>query len=217
MLRTMADSVHERPTAAREPVDFYFDFVSPFGYYASLRIDALAAAHGRPVIWHSMLLGVSVLKVMGMKPLLDIPLRGDYLKRDAARYRRRHGLTPKRPFERPPTNPLHAGRAFNWLRKHAPDGAHAAAVALLAAYWAEDIELGSAELVAEIAAGPAGVDRQTLLEGIGGEGATLLRQAVQDSIARGVFGSPSIIADGELFFGVEKLELVDEWLSKGGW
>ena len=53
------------------PLLFYFDFISPFGYFASLRVEALAARHGRTVDWHAMLLGVSVMKVMGLKPLLD--------------------------------------------------------------------------------------------------------------------------------------------------
>ena len=48
---------------------FYFDFISPFGYFAALRIDALAARYGREVEWRPMLLGVTVLKVMGLKPL----------------------------------------------------------------------------------------------------------------------------------------------------
>jgi 2-hydroxychromene-2-carboxylate isomerase len=44
--------MNERPQP--QAIDFYFDFISPFGYFASLRIDALGAAHGRVVEWHSM-------------------------------------------------------------------------------------------------------------------------------------------------------------------
>ena len=40
------------------PIDFYFDFSSPYGYLASQRIEALAAKHGRGVDWHPILLGV---------------------------------------------------------------------------------------------------------------------------------------------------------------
>ena len=36
---------------AREPIDFYFDFLSLYGYFASLRIEDLAARHGRAVRW----------------------------------------------------------------------------------------------------------------------------------------------------------------------
>ena len=47
-------------------MDFYFDFISPFGYLASLRVDDLAQKYGPDCRWHSMLLGISVLKVMGL-------------------------------------------------------------------------------------------------------------------------------------------------------
>ena len=63
------------------PIEFYFDFISPFGYFASLRIDALAGRHGRRVDWYAIRLGVSVVKVMGLKPLLETPLKGAYLVR----------------------------------------------------------------------------------------------------------------------------------------
>jgi 2-hydroxychromene-2-carboxylate isomerase len=210
--------MNETPVADPAPIDFYFDFISPFGYFASLRIDTLAAAHGRTVEWRSMLVGVTVLKVMGLKPLMEIPLRGAYLKHDAARYMRRHGIVLKRPIERPPSNPLIAGRAFHWLRAHAPDRARSAAAALFAAYWVEDIPLDSAERVAEIAGLGVDADRRALLDGLAsGEGADLLRHEVDASIARGIFGSPSFLVDGELFFGVEKLDLLTEWLAVGGW
>ena len=38
------------------PLHFYFDFISPFGYFASLRIEDIARHHGRTVDWHAMLL-----------------------------------------------------------------------------------------------------------------------------------------------------------------
>lgn len=206
------------PAADPAPIDFYFDFISPFGYFASLRIEALAARHCRAVEWRSMLVGVTVLKVMGLKPLMEIPLRGDYLKHDAARYMRRHGVAMKRPIARPPTNPVIAGRAFHWLRTHAPDRAPTAAAALYAAYWVEDIPLDTVEIVADIAGLGVAADRQAILDGIAsGEAATLLRHEVDASIARGIFGSPSFMVEGELFFGVDRLELMDEWLATGGW
>jgi 2-hydroxychromene-2-carboxylate isomerase len=44
-----------------------------------------------------------------------------------------------------------------------------------------------------------------------------LREAVAASLARGVFGSPFFIVDGEPFWGSDRLELLDEWLTTGGW
>ena len=67
-----------------KPIDFYFDFSSPYGYFASQKIEALAEKHGRTVDWHPMLLGV-VFKQTGAAPLTEIPVKGPYSKRDFAR------------------------------------------------------------------------------------------------------------------------------------
>ena len=61
------------------PIDFYFDFSSPYGYLAAQKIDALAAKYGRTVDWHPMLLGV-VFKETGMAPLTDGPAEGRILE-----------------------------------------------------------------------------------------------------------------------------------------
>ena len=106
------------PAGAPAPIDFYFDFLSSYGYAASLRIEAIAGRHGREVRWHIMLLGVAVMKVMGLKPLLETPLKGDYVRRDFARYERRHGLELARTLSDPMMDPRPAARAFCWVKRH---------------------------------------------------------------------------------------------------
>jgi 2-hydroxychromene-2-carboxylate isomerase len=198
-------------------LDFYFDFISPFGYLASLRVDELAQRHGRECRWQSMLLGISVLKVMGLPPLTQIPLKGDYLGIDLARYLRRHKLTLARSRDMAPSNPIPAGRTFHWLDARDPALAKSAAKAILDAYWQQGTDIGSVETVITIAAG-AGADAAALRAGFAdGEADRLLRAAVDRSLARGVFGSPFFIIDGEPFFGLEKMELAGEWLACGGW
>ena len=199
------------------PIDFYFDFISGYGYFASLRIEALAARHGRTVNWHIMLLGVAVMKVMGLKPLLDTPMKGDYVLRDAARYQRRHGLTLARRISDPMMDPRPAARAFCWVKRHHPGREGAFAQAAFDRYWRLGRDLSvTDELVA--LAGPLGLDEQALRLGVeGDESRTDLRDAVAASLARGVFGSPFIFIDGEPFWGSDRLELADEWLSRGGW
>lgn len=108
------------PAPAATPLHFYFDFISPYGYFASLRIDELAAQYGREVEWHPMLLGVSVMKVMGLKPLPDTPLKGPYTRNDVLRYAREHKIALKHDFDAPGMNPLTCGRAFAWARVHPP-------------------------------------------------------------------------------------------------
>lgn len=199
------------------PLHFYFDFISPFGYFASLRVEDIARRHGRTVEWHAMLLGVSVLKVMGLKPLLDTPLKGDYIRRDAQRYMRRHGMVLKRNLDDPVMDPRAAGRAFHYVKHHRPELAAPLAHALYDAYWAEGKDLSTADAVAAVPL-PAGLDAGWLRAGAASdEAGALLRSAVDASLKAGIFGSPTVVVDGEPFWGVEKLGLLEEWLDCGGW
>jgi 2-hydroxychromene-2-carboxylate isomerase len=157
------------------------------------------------------------MKTMGLKPLLDTPLKGDYAIRDTARYVRRHGLQLARKVTDPFMDPRAAARGFYWVRRHRPGQEAAFARAAFDRYWREGVDLGAAPAVAALA--PAiGVEPETLLQGIESEAARNdLRDAVAASLAKGVFGSPFFIADGEPFWGSDRLELLDDWLAKGGW
>jgi 2-hydroxychromene-2-carboxylate isomerase len=202
---------------ARAPIDFYFDFISGYGYLASLRIEAIAARHGRRVDWHIMLLGVAVMKTMGLKPLLETPLKSDYVLRDFARYQRRHGLTLARQLTDPVMDPRPAARAFCWVKRHHPGREGEFAHALFDAYWRVGLDLSMIDELAALAL-PLGLDGPALRDGIlGDESRNDLRASVAASLDRGVFGSPFLIVDGEPFWGSDRLEQLDEWLQRGGW
>jgi 2-hydroxychromene-2-carboxylate isomerase len=200
-----------------QPLELYFDFISPYGYFASLAIEGLAARHGRTVDWRPMLLGVSVLKVMGLKPLLDTPLKGDYIRRDVLRHARGHGIRLGRDLNAPMGNPLPAARAFCWVKRHHPGLESAMAHAVFHAIWAEGRDLSTPEAVAAIAL-PAGLDASAVAEATAGEeAARLLRDAVAASIETGIFGSPTMVVDGEPFWGFDRLGDAEAWLRTGGW
>lgn len=204
-------------TTDKPALDFWFDFISPFGYLASLRIDALAEAHGRSVNWHPLLVGVTVLKVMGLKPLMETPLKSAYLARELARYARRHGVVIARDAAAAPMNPLPAARAFAWLLQRAPEQAKPFARAALHDHWSRGVDLGEGRAVLDCGV-RAGLPRDLMERATSSPAAAeLLRGEVDAALARGVFGSPFVIVDGEPFFGVDKLELLDEWLRRGGW
>lgn len=207
-------------SAAKAPIDFYFDFLSSYGYFASLRIEEIAQRHGRTVQWHSMLLGVSVMKVMGLKPLLETPLKGDYVLRDAARYMRLQGLTLARKISDPMMDPRPAARAFYWVRRHHLGAEAAFARAVYDRYWRLGKDLSLPHEIADIAAqDPSlGIDPDALQAGQASEASRQdLREAVALSVDKGVFGSPFILVDGEPFWGSDRLELLDQWLARGGW
>ncbi|TAH48355.1 MAG: 2-hydroxychromene-2-carboxylate isomerase [Betaproteobacteria bacterium] len=200
-----------------EQIDFYFDFISPYGYLASLRIDQLAARHALPVVWHPVLLGVTVMKVMGLKPLMETPLKKDYIPREIARYARLHGVEIGRDLAKVPMNPLPVARVFSWLKVHGSEHAKGFASAALAAYWRDDRDLSQpAEVLA--AGSRAGVPESLMSRALEADAASsLLREEVDRAIQRGVFGSPFFLVGDEPFFGVDKLELIDLWLARRGW
>jgi 2-hydroxychromene-2-carboxylate isomerase len=202
-----------------DPIDFYFDFASPYGYFASLRIDALAAAHGRSVTWRPILLG-AIFKVTGMKPNLEQPLRGEYLTHDVGRIARLTGA----PFTFPdsaPVNGVAASRAFYWLTDDHPEQAKLLARALYHAHFGEGRDIAPADVVAEIAErtlGGLGYDRAAVRTALGDQTVKdRLRGETEQAVARGVFGSPFVLVDEEPFWGWDRLDMLDRWLSSGGW
>ncbi|HEX6102775.1 MAG TPA: DsbA family protein, partial [Alphaproteobacteria bacterium] len=73
------------------PIEFWFDFSSPYGYFGSRRIEGIAARHGRTVRWRPFLLGV-LFQTTGQSPLLNQPVRGPYARRDIERTSRLYGV-----------------------------------------------------------------------------------------------------------------------------
>jgi len=193
------------------PLHLHLDFISPYGYFASLRVEALAARHGRGVAWHPMLLGVAVMKVMGLKPLMDTPLKGDYVERDVLRYAREHGVPLQRQPRDPVMNPLASARALAWVNRHRPEGAAEVVHAIYAAYWGRGQDLSTPAALVPV------VGETVAQAAAGDEAAALLRAEVDASLAAGVFGSPTLLVDGEPFWGVDKLEQAERWLARGGW
>jgi 2-hydroxychromene-2-carboxylate isomerase len=197
------------------PLDFWFDFASPYGYLASTRIDDIAARHGRTVRWRPILLG-AVFKVSGMKPVMDQPLRGEYLIHDVPRFARLLGVPLTMPAK-VPLNGLAACRAFWWLEPSDPAKAHALAKAIYHAHWGEGRDVAAAEQVAEVAA-PLGIPAEDLIAGVQEPLVKdRLRAETDEAIRRGVFGAPFIQIDGESFWGADRLDQIDQWLARGGW
>lgn len=197
------------------PIDFYFEFASPYGYLASTRIDALAERHGRSVAWHPIMLGAA-FKHTGARPLMHTPLKGDYMMRDLPRFARLLGV----PFTPPPVMPansLAASRAVVWLETDDPGRAKRLAQAVFAAHWGEGRDIGAPEQVAEIAAG-LGIDRRALLAAVADPAIKQrLKDQTEAALERGVFGSPFVFVDGEPFWGADRLDQVEAWLARGGW
>lgn len=196
---------------AATPVSFYFDFSSPYSYIASEWIEALAARHGRAVKWHAILLGAT-FQYTGLKPPVDYPLKREYALRDFARSARAEGI----PYLQPAQFPIatqNAARIFYWLQSQDPARAASWAHAGLRAYFTRGVRLDDASALKALAeasdidpqaAEAAWSDPQWKLR---------LKQANEEAIAAGVFGTPWFVVDGEPFWGNDRKSQIERWLS----
>ena len=197
------------------PIEFWFDFSSPYGYLASQKIEALAAKHGRAVDWHPMLLGVA-FKQSGMAPLTQIPLKGDYSKRDFARSARFHGIDDFRMPDKFPIPSQAAARIVLWTKTRHPALAVKVIKTLYRAYFVDGRDISDPEVAADVAAGAA-VDRAAARAAVDDPAIKdALKREVDGAIGRGVFGSPFVFVDGEAFWGLDRFDQVDRWLATGG-
>ena len=197
------------------PVDFYFDFSSPYGYFASRKIDALASKYGREVKWRPYLLGVA-FKTTGGAPLPSIPIKGPYHLRDMLRTAKYLGVKYRHPSVFPIAS-VAACRAFYWMDARDPKAARELAKALYAAYFLDDVDISKADNVVSVAA-KAGLNADEVRAGIGDQATKdRTKTEVDKAIAIGAFGSPYIVVDGEPFWGSDRLDQIDKWLATGGW
>lgn len=199
-------------------MDFYFDFVSPYGYMAAMKIEALAEKHGRSIEWHPLLLGV-IFKTTGAQPLVVIPLKGDYSLHEMARTARFHGIPFQFPKDFPIATPA-AARATYYLRDQLGSVAVAKFVkAVYTAYFVDGVHIGDPLNVIKIA-GECGFEADAVAQAIATDDyKNRLKTEIEQAMARGVFGSPFIIADGtagsEGFWGFDHLYQVDHFLQHG--
>ncbi len=200
-------------------IEFYFDFSSPYGYLGAQRIQELAEKHQRVIDWQPVLLGV-IFKVSGQAPLTTFPLKGDYAIMDFQRSARELNL----PYVHPKKFPIAtvaAARSVWWVKEHDDSAIHSLTTALVQAffkaYYVDGQDLGDAEVVLETAAS-VGIDRDALANAVQEDAVKeRLKTAVSDALDKKVFGSPMMIVDGESFWGNDRIEQLDRWLSRGGW
>ena len=196
-------------------IEFYFDFSSPYGYFASVQVGDLAAEFGRIVAWKPIMIGAA-FKESGNSPLIEQPLKGDYSRHDWQRLARLLDVpwVLPEPF---PIATLAAARAFWWLVDGDEALARRFAHAAFHRYFGEGRDISAAETVAEVAE-TLDIDGPALLAAVQDPAIKeRLKRETDAAIERGVFGSPFVFVDGEGFWGADRLWMVKRWLERGDW
>ena len=204
-------SASPAPPRDRLPVTFFFDVHSPWSYLASTQIGPLARRHGVPIRWRPLHLANLMDRVGGMRPLDQNPARVAWYRQDLADRMAQHGL----PCDPHPDYPLRPSRALRACVYAAERGCADAFVrTVMRGYWSEKRDI-SELAVLQAMADEVGLGPRYLAEVVTDERykAAVLANT-DDAIARGVFGVPSFILDGKLFFGSDRMDRLDEALGR---
>lgn len=187
-------------------LEFFYDFVSPYSYLASTRVEAIAARAGATLRWRPFLLG-GVLKATGNRAPFEVPAKGHHMWIDLRRWAARLGVPLVQPAVFPASSIL-ALRAA--LAAEAAGRLVPFTHAVYRAYWGEGQDLSQPEVVSA-AAGRAGLDGPALLAAAPAYKEALQRQT-QEAVDRGAFGAPAFFVGEQLFVGNDRLDFVEEAL-----
>lgn len=194
-------------------VQFYFDYGSPYSYMGSHLIEGVCERGGAELQWMPMVIG-GLYKAHGTEPPLSKPVKMEYMSRDLENVARHLGVSYK-PRTEFLFNPIMSMRAT----LAAPQGAERgkAVHALFKGAWAEDLNLGDADVVLRILEA-AGIDGKPLLERTQEqEIKDELKSNTDAAIAMGIFGAPATVIDGKgWFWGHDRLDMVEKILKENG-
>jgi 2-hydroxychromene-2-carboxylate isomerase len=194
-------------------LDFFYDFASPYACLSALRIQGLGQASKVSIRWRPFLLG-PIFRAEGLNdsPFNVFPLRGAYARRDVARRARRYGFDVRFPS----TFPRHSVLASRVALVALSQGwGEAYSEALYRAEFQQDCDIASVDAVGALIAGLGRDTARVLSEAETPEVKGALRAQTEAAQALGIFGAPSFLAHGELFWGDDRLEDALEW-ARGG-
>ncbi len=195
-------------------IEFFFDFVSPYGYFASERVLALAAQLQRRVRWRPFHMRAVMKEHLGVtQAMSDVPLKGAYVRRDVRRTADFCGI----PYAPAPTagfSSVTAARVLCLVQAHDVGQAAAYAQAVFRSHHAQGVSPNSWAQCAALAQA-AGVPADVVDEGAHGALAReRFRLATEEAVAAGVWGTPTLRIDGELFWGFDRMDFLVAWAQR---
>jgi len=195
-------------------LDFYFDCSSPWTYLAFHAVQPLAVQAGAEIVWKPILVGGvfnAVNQTVYESRSRPNPLKQKYMLKDLADWAHLHGLAIVFPPSVFPVNSVKCMRGA----LHALDEGKLVpyATAAFEAYWGSDLDISREEVLAAIAE-RAGLDRRGFFAALETDACkSRLRANTDELIARGGFGSPTMFVGDSMFFGNDRLPLVQAALE----
>ena len=193
-----------------QKIEFWFEFASTYSYLSVLRIEDMAARHDVQIVWRPFLLGpIFAAQGWTSSPFNLFPVKGAYMWRDMERLCSERGAA----FVRPavfPQNGLWAARVAQ-LALTRPEGPEFCK-AVYTAQFADGRDIGKPDTIAKALAA-CGLPASLLEEAGSPANKAALKASTEEAVAKGLFGAPSFLARGEVFWGDDRLEQALEWAA----
>jgi 2-hydroxychromene-2-carboxylate isomerase len=192
-------------------IDFYFDVGSPAAYLAWTQLPALAAAAGGRVNYRPMLLG-GVFQATGNQSPMTVPAKGRYMLADLERFAARYRV----PFRHNPFFPINTlllMRMAAGVQLQQPERFTDFVDIVYRAIWVDGCDMNDPGVVAGVLR-RGGFDPDALLAlAAQPDVKDRLKAMTQEAVSRGVFGAPTFFVDGEMFWGQDRLDFLQQALG----
>lgn len=190
-------------------ITVHFDYASPFAYFAARLLPAVAARHDADLVWRPIdLHGLSNF-ANGMP---YSPSKRAYVFVDATRAAEFHGI----PIQMPKPFPVESGMALRLALVAARRGRFAEVHdALFDAAWRDQQDVSSDEVLARCVPADGGDPASWITEAHSDAIGDALARSTHEAEEAGVFGVPTMVVDGELFWGIDAIPVL-EWRLCGG-
>jgi 2-hydroxychromene-2-carboxylate isomerase len=190
-------------------IDFWFSIGSTYSYLSVMRLQRVSAETGVAFRWRPFNVR-AIMREMENIPFANKPIKANYMWRDVARRAAMYGLSPQVPAPYPikelelANRIAIVGMAEGW----GEDYVRAAYVG-----WFERGEPAGEDPNLSAAITAAGQDAAAVLERANGPaGVEGLAAATDEARRIGIFGSPTFVVNGELFWGDDRLDDAVSWL-----
>ena len=193
-------------------VEFLFDVGSPYTYLAYHQLPKIAEAQGAGIVWTPVLLG-GIFQATGNKSPAEVPAKGRYSNVDLQRWANAYGvnieMNPNFPIN---TLPLMRGAVAMQMR--GDEEFHRYLRAIFSAMFEKPRNLNvPAEIGAVLA--DVGFDPGDFTALISDQSVKdRLKENTAGAVARGVFGAPTFFVGDDMFWGQDRLDFVEEAISK---
>ncbi|NQV20352.1 MAG: 2-hydroxychromene-2-carboxylate isomerase [Rhodospirillales bacterium] len=190
-------------------VEFFFDFGSPAAYLAFTQIRKIAERTGAELVWRPFLLG-AVMQAAGNRSPIECAAKGKWMIGDLARFAKRYGVE----FNMNPHFPINTLPLMRGAIVAQEDGViDRYAEAIYQAIWVDGKNMADPPTIGAVLTA-ADLDAAHFMDAIQSQKVKdKLKANTEEAVERGAFGAPTYFVDGEMHFGQDRLNFVEEALA----